>query len=788
MKLQTLARRAAASAPCAVALTLAALTAAYAADKEPLTVTRALETVRIMNNPGAASPVNPDGAVSVSPDGQRYLVRLVRGDVQRNGVWMEMLTGRLDSFEGARTPKPVARLFTTGLGAGIGSFGADLDVSDYFELRWLDNERVAFLWSDERSIRQLMSVDLDTGKVERLTSHSTPVSGFDLSHSGTVLYTARANAEVSTADELRAGFVLPDTVDAYSIFHRNLRATGFDIAWNTEWFIQDSAGGKPRALQVAGRDIDLFSWHRISFAPDARLALLSSAPERYPEEWDRYGGPLKPGVAAARRDVRSPGARNVQQLFVVDIASGTTRPLWNTLSLGSELKWSDDGRSVLVTSTYLPAADADADGLEGRATAVVDVATGQLRRVPIDLRGREVLALRWLGIDEIQIDSRKGDDTEHARFRNDGAEWQRQVEGEESRENAAPPVRIEVRQDLDKPPRLYAVELRGPEASRREEMILDPNPGLLETVALGRSEIVSGKLDGEDSWQGLLFYPVGYRPGQRYPLLIQSIYGGNIQSKFTLYGLGNLGPTLIAPYPGRILAARDIAVLVLDVQMGAKVGGTAEGETRKNAFIAAAEHLVAEGIADRAKIGLAGFSRNGWYTEYTLTHSDFPFAAAIAADNWDPSYAPTVWLDSYAHAGAVNGAEPFGEGLKAWLEKAPGFNADRVRVPLLKIEQSTGGLFGVMTQWEMFGRLRYLKKPVEFYVMPLAAEHGAHNTQNPRQIMAVQQRAVDWFEFWLHGREDQNPQKAGQYARWRELREAHEADLARLPGGNGGAH
>jgi dipeptidyl aminopeptidase/acylaminoacyl peptidase len=787
MKLQAHARRVASLAPCAAALFFALLTVAYAADQMPLTVTRALETVRIMNNPGATSPVNPDGAVSVSPDGQRYLVRLVRGDVERNGVWMEMLTGRLDSFEGARAPTPVARLFTTGLGSGIGAFGADLDVADFIELRWLDNERVAFLWSDERSIRQVMTVDLDTGKVERLTNHPTPVSGFDLSRTGAVLYNARVRAEASTADELRAGFVVPDTVDAYSIFNRNLRVTGFDIAWNTEWFILDRAGGEPRPLKVAGRDIDLMPWHRISFAPDGRLALISSAPASYPQEWDRYGGPFKPGIPAARRDARSPGGRNVQQLFVVDVASGTTRPLWNTLSVWSEMKWSDDGRSVLVTSTYLPAADADADGLEGRATAVVDIATGQHRRVPIDLRGRLVVALRWHGVDEIQIDSRKGDDMEHARFRFNGAEWQRQ-ENDASRESSTPPVRIELRQDLDTPPRLHAVELDGPEATRREEMILDPNPGLLETVALGRAEIISGKLDGNDSWQGLLFYPVGYRKGQRYPLLIQSIYSGSIPSQFTLYGLGNLGPTLVAPYPGRILAARGIAVLVLNVPLGAKFGGTEEGETRKNAFIAAAEHLVTEGIADRAKIGLVGFSRNGWYTEYTLTHSDFPFAAAIAADNWDPSYAPTVWLDHYAQAVAVTGAEPFGEGLKVWLEKAPGFNADRVRVPLLKIEQSTGGLFGVMAQWEMFGRLRYLKKPVEFYVMPLAAEHGAHNTQNPGQIMAVQQRAVDWFDFWLNGREDPSPQKQAQYAGWRKLREAHIADLARLQGGGAGAH
>lgn len=185
---------------------------------------------------------------------------------------------------------------------------------------------------------------------------------------------------------------------------------------------------------------------------------------------------------------------------------------------------------------------------------------------------------------------------------------------------------------------------------------------------------------------------------------------------------------------------------------------------------AAAEYLIAQGLVDRTKVGLVGFSRNGWYAEYSLTHSGFPFAAAIAADNWDPSYSATMLFSHFENAAAVNGASPFGEGLQKWLDKAPGFNVDRIEAPLLKIEQSTGGLLGVLSHWELVSRMRYLKKPLEFYVMPDVPEHGAHNTQNPGQITAVQQRAVDWFDFWLNGYEDPDPRKAEQYANWRKFR------------------
>jgi hypothetical protein len=158
-----------------------------------------------------------------------------------------------------------------------------------------------------------------------------------------------------------------------------------------------------------------------------------------------------------------------------------------------------------------------------------------------------------------------------------------------------------------------------------------------------------------------------------------------------------------------------------------------------------------------------------------LTHSSFPFATAISVDSWDPGYFQQILTGDIGNASAVNGALPFGEGLKTLLQSTPGFNVEKIRTPLRMIEQSNG-LFGVLAKWEMFGRLRYLKKPVEFYVVP-DPEHGSHATQNPAQILAIQQGSIDWFDFWLNGHEDPSAHKVQQYERWRKLRKLHEMDL-----------
>jgi hypothetical protein len=84
----------------------------------------------------------------------------------------------------------------------------------------------------------------------------------------------------------------------------------------------------------------------------------------------------------------------------------------------------------------------------------------------------------------------------------------------------------------------------------------------------------------------------------------------------------------------------------------------------------------------------------------------------------------------------------------------------------------SGGILQIIGEWEIYSRLRHLQKPVQMYMMPRADKHPAHNTQNPEQIIAVQQKAIDWLDFWLTGREDPNPDKREQYARWRAFRTA----------------
>ena len=298
------------------------------------------------------------------------------------------------------------------------------------------------------------------------------------------------------------------------------------------------------------------------------------------------------------------------------------------------------------------------------------------------------------------------------------------------------------------------------------------NPHLLDDFKLGRVERMSGVLPTGQHWIAQLIYPADYRPDVKYPLVIQSTYGPafgaeqfSLEGAWGFNGMG-LGPTQVASYPGQLLATRNIAVLELDVLHPAQ--GFKGAEDRQLVFEAVSKQLVSSGLADENKIGLAGFSQNGYWVEYTLSHSAFPFAAAIAGDNYDPSYLQSALGNWREMDVRLNDGPAFGNGLQEWLAHAPGFNAEHIHTPLLMTGQSAG-LVMIIGKWEIYSRLRHLNKPAQMYLMPQADKHPSHTPQNPEQIIAIQETALDWFDFWLTGREDPSPRKREQYARWHRL-------------------
>jgi dipeptidyl aminopeptidase/acylaminoacyl peptidase len=189
------------------------------------------------------------------------------------------------------------------------------------------------------------------------------------------------------------------------------------------------------------------------------------------------------------------------------------------------------------------------------------------------------------------------------------------------------------------------------------------------------------------------------------------------------------------------------------------------------AFEGAIDYLDRRGIIDKNRVGISGFSRTVAFVTYTLTHTKYNFRAAVLTDGADGGYFQRLAFPSGASDDdAMNGGvAPFGEGLKTWAKESPSFNLDKVdtAVRLVAI-----GKASILQSWEWFSALRLQNKPVDFVEIP----DGVHLLEQPWDRRIAMQGMVDWFCFWLKGKQDSDPAKTRQYERWRELKRHNSLD------------
>jgi hypothetical protein len=323
-------------------------------------------------------------------------------------------------------------------------------------------------------------------------------------------------------------------------------------------------------------------------------------------------------------------------------------------------------------------------------------------------------------------------------------------------------VLVGVRQTTMNPPDLFAVDLE----SRQRALLTDLNPEY-RGIRLGKVERIEWTNRYGSPCAGLLIEPVGYEAGKRYPMIFLSVPPGEMFISDAFYA------TAYAP---QSLANAGFVVVMARHPVDDRIPKDAfPGEMREAynwmAMVeGAVDLLVDRGMVDRNNLGIGGFSRTSWLTDFTITHSSYRFVAASSADSGIYTYGGYFMSNSHGLMSGFEtqlGGPPYGKTFNNWLKYAAPFNAEKTMAAILMEYTRTS-----QEGFEFFTALNRLGKAVELYRYP----KGGHPLDTPFERVASLQRNVDWFRFWMQGYEGKAPDyDPSQYVRWRALRSRREA-------------
>lgn len=305
------------------------------------------------------------------------------------------------------------------------------------------------------------------------------------------------------------------------------------------------------------------------------------------------------------------------------------------------------------------------------------------------------------------------------------------------------------------------------------EVLYDPNTEW-RSVQMPRIETIE-HTDGEGNQSfGQLVYPIGYRRGRSYPLVIVQYRARG----FLHAGTGSEVP--IFPLSARgffVLSVerpefdeRATRLSVTDLIRETEFDGS-ENRIKREAILAFVDSLRSRRLIDMGRLAITGMS-DGAETAFDLvTETDLFRAIVVASPSSGPlSYAlqsrrfRRVRLEQFGLTPPWDESSPTHS---YWEENSAELRTDRLRAALLINAPESE----MLSSFALLARLEQTSTPVETYIYP-----GAYHLKwLPSQIWTTQERTIAWLDFWLR---DVAPRDTAQSERWRAMRER--ADQGRL--------
>ena len=264
------------------------------------------------------------------------------------------------------------------------------------------------------------------------------------------------------------------------------------------------------------------------------------------------------------------------------------------------------------------------------------------------------------------------------------------------------------------------------------------------TGCRGRSAITWKGEDGV-TVEGLLYYPLDYKPGTRYPLVVQTHGGPAASDKF---GFG--APSSYT----QVLTAKGYAVLKPNYRGSTGYGDPflrdMVGSYFKNAHLdvmAGVDHLIAIGIADPDRLAKMGWSAGGHMTNKIITFTDRFKAAASGAGaaNWVSMYAQS---DVRTYRTPWFGGTPWQKNapIDVYWEHSPLKYVANVTTPtIFLVGERDVRVPHAAVGGDVPRRSRAYGVPTKLYVAP-REPHGFGELRH--QLFKVNVE-LDWFEQWV---------------------------------------
>jgi acetyl esterase/lipase len=259
----------------------------------------------------------------------------------------------------------------------------------------------------------------------------------------------------------------------------------------------------------------------------------------------------------------------------------------------------------------------------------------------------------------------------------------------------------------------------------------------------GHEELIDYKNSHGEHLQGALYYPAGYDPSKKYPMIVymyeklsDGLHQYSAPSERNYYNAGAVtSHGYFMLQPDIVFKPRDPGVSVVDC------------------VTSAVKRVIQMNVIDPKKVGVMGHSWGGFDSVYLATHTTDFFAAAVAGapiTDLVSNYGNHHWSSGIAETDHIETGQqrmevPLYEDLQAYIRNSAVFGVQNMTTPLLiEVGDSDGTVFfhqGV----ELYNLARRAKKNV--VLLEYAGEdHGLR--KKPNQI-DYQRRIFAWFGHYL---------------------------------------